>query len=143
MPIDASEAKAYIQRWEAFAELEKQGPKPVSVAENWRQLNAIKRRAARLGITREDDEGEMLQTQMTAVEMTGTIDEHNQLHLDDKLPIIGPKRVRVIVLTTAEEEISEEEWLKAAARNPAFQFLHDAAEEIYTLEDGKPIEVEK
>jgi hypothetical protein len=51
--------------------------------------------------------------------------------------------VRVIVLTTAEEEISEEEWLKAAARNPAFQFLHDAAEEIYTLEDGKPIEVEK
>ncbi|MAT98831.1 MAG: hypothetical protein CL608_16935 [Anaerolineaceae bacterium] len=80
---------------------------------------------------------------MTAVEMTGTIDEHNQLHLDDKLPITGPTRVRVIVLTTVEDEISEEEWLKAAARNPAFQFLHDAAEEIYTIEDGKPIEVEK
>lgn len=80
---------------------------------------------------------------MTAVELTGTIDEHNQLHLDDKLPITGPKRVRVIVLTTIEEEISEEEWLKAAARNPAFHFLHDAAEEIYTIEDGKPIDVEK
>lgn len=84
-----------------------------------------------------------MQTQMTAVEMTGTIDEHSQLHLDDKLPITGPKRVRVIVLTTVEEEISEVEWLKAASRNPAFQFLHDAAEEIYTIEDGKPIEVEK
>jgi hypothetical protein len=77
----------------------------------------------------------MMHSQMTAVEMTGTIDEHNQPHLDDKLPITGPKRVRVIVLTTVEEEISEDEWLKAAARNPAFQFLHDAAEEIYTLEE--------
>lgn len=57
--MDASEAKAYIQRWEAVADLEKQRQKPVSVAENWRQLNGIKRRAMRLGITREDDEGEM------------------------------------------------------------------------------------
>ena len=84
-----------------------------------------------------------MQTQMTAVELTGTIDENSQLHLDDKLPITGPKRVCVIVLTAADEEISEEEWLKAASRNPAFQFLHDAGEDIYTLNDGKPIEVEK
>ncbi len=83
-----------------------------------------------------------MQTQMTAIELTGTIDEHNQLHLDSRLPITGPKRVRVIVLTTDEEEISEDEWLKSAAKNPAFQFLHDAAEDIYTLEDGKPIEAE-
>ena len=85
----------------------------------------------------------MMQTQMTAVELTGTIDEHNQLHLDEKLPFTGPKRVRVIILTTVEEEISEEEWLKAASKNPAFHFLHDAGEDIYTLDDGKPIEVEK
>lgn len=84
-----------------------------------------------------------MQTKMTAVELTGTIDEHNQLHLDDKLPITGPKRVRVIVLTTVDEEISEDEWLKAASRNPGFQFLHDAAEDIYTIDDGKPFEVEK
>jgi hypothetical protein len=57
--MNASEAKAYIQRWEAIAELEKQKQKPVSVAENWRQLNAIKRRAVRLGITRKDDEAEL------------------------------------------------------------------------------------
>jgi hypothetical protein len=79
-----------------------------------------------------------MQSQMTAVEMTGTIDEHK----DDKLPLTGPKRVCVIVLTTVEEEISEEEWQKAASRNPAFQFLHDAGEDIYTFDDGKPIEVE-
>jgi hypothetical protein len=78
----------------------------------------------------------MMQTQMTAVEMTGTIDEHSQLHLDDKLPITGPKRVRIIVLTTVEEETSEAEWLKAASKNPAFQFLHDAGECFGSVSNG-------
>ena len=59
LPMDASEAKAYVQRWKAVAEIEQQGQLLRSVPENWRQLNAIRRRAARLGITREDDEGEM------------------------------------------------------------------------------------
>lgn len=59
LPMEASEAKAYVQRWEAVAEIEQQEQQSRSVAQNWRQLNAIKRRAVRLGITREDDEGEM------------------------------------------------------------------------------------
>lgn len=57
--MDTSEAKAYVQRWEAIAEIEQQEQKSRSIAENWRRLNAIKHRAARLGIRREDDEGEM------------------------------------------------------------------------------------
>ncbi len=57
--MEASEAKAYVQRWEAVAAIEQQVQQTRSVAENWRQLNAIQRRAARLGITREADEGEM------------------------------------------------------------------------------------
>jgi hypothetical protein len=36
------------------------------------------------------------------------------------------------------EDIDEYEWLKAAARNPAFDFLNDPEEDIYTLADGKP-----
>jgi hypothetical protein len=84
-----------------------------------------------------------MQTAMTAVEMTGTIDEHQQLHLDGILPITGPKRVRVIVLSPVANKADwvdwdESEWLQAAARNPAFDFLKDAAEDIYTLEDGRP-----
>lgn len=35
-------------------------------------------------------------------------------------------------------ELEEFEWLKAAARNPAFDFLKDPEEDIYTLDDGKP-----
>lgn len=57
--MDALEAKAYVQRWAAVAEIEQQEQQSRSVAENWRQLNVIKRRALRLGIKREDDAEEM------------------------------------------------------------------------------------
>jgi len=75
---------------------------------------------------------------MTAIEMTGTVDEHSQLELDGSLPIVGPKRVRVIVLSLREDEIDETAWLRAASSNPAFAFLNDPEEDIYTLNDGKP-----
>lgn len=38
----------------------------------------------------------------------------------------------------APEEISEREWLRAAATNPAFDFLDDPREDIYGREDGRP-----
>jgi hypothetical protein len=77
---------------------------------------------------------------MTAIETTGMVDENQQLRLDGKLPIKGPQRVRVIVLYPAEDanEISEDEWLYAAAHNPAFDFLKESSEDIYTPEDGEP-----
>lgn len=78
-----------------------------------------------------------MESPMTAIETTGTIDEHHQLHLDGKLPIHGPKRVKVIVLSPTDAEWDEMEWLQAAAHDAAFDFLNDPAEDIYTLEDGK------
>jgi hypothetical protein len=75
---------------------------------------------------------------MTAIEMMGTIDEHRQLRLDGTLPVPGPMRVRVLVLYPLSEEWDEREWLQAAAHNPAFAFLSDAEEELYTLADGEP-----
>jgi hypothetical protein len=36
------------------------------------------------------------------------------------------------------EEISEQDWLHSASVNPAFDFLNDPDEDIYTLADGKP-----
>ena len=79
-----------------------------------------------------------MEATLTAIEMTGTIDEGRHLHLDTLLPIHGPKRVRVIVLYSLEEEINETEWLQTAAKNQVFDFLHDPAEDIYSLTDGKP-----
>ena len=77
---------------------------------------------------------------LKAIEVVGAIDERRQLHLDAPLPIAGPSRVRVIILIPAQDDIDEGEWLRAASLNPAFDFLKDPTEDIYTLEDGKPFD---
>ncbi len=73
-----------------------------------------------------------------AIETTATIDKERGLVLDKPLPFAGPMRVRVIILLPEEEETGEMEWLRAASRNPAFDFLNDPAEDIYSATDGSP-----
>jgi hypothetical protein len=75
---------------------------------------------------------------MNAIETTGVVDAQHQLRLDEPLPIAGQSRVRVIVLVPDEADIAETAWTKTAATSPAFDFLKDAAEDIYTSADGKP-----
>ena len=75
---------------------------------------------------------------MKAIEVGGTIDEQRRLRLDELLPTVGPRRVRVIILMPEEAELEEQEWLHAAANSPAFDFLKEPEEDIYTLADGKP-----
>jgi hypothetical protein len=81
---------------------------------------------------------ETMDIEMKAIEVTGTVDEQGQLHLDEPLTILGPRRIRAILLFPEEADIDEHEWLQTAASNPAFHFLKDPAEDIYTLSDGKP-----
>jgi hypothetical protein len=76
-----------------------------------------------------------------AIEITGTIDVQRQLILDKPLPVAGPTRVRVIILLPEEADIDEKEWLRAAASNPAFDFLKEPEEDIYTLADGRPFQI--
>jgi hypothetical protein len=73
-----------------------------------------------------------------AIETTGTIDAQHHLVLDEPLPVGGPTRVRVIILMPEEVEIDEKVWLQVAATNPAFEFLKEPEEDIYTLADGRP-----
>jgi hypothetical protein len=73
-----------------------------------------------------------------AIETVGTIDIHRHLIIDETLPVIGPTQVRVIILLPEESDIDEEEWLQAAAANPAFDFLKEPEEDIYKLSDGRP-----
>lgn len=79
-----------------------------------------------------------MDARLTAIELTGTIDEQHCLQLDNVLPVSGPKRVRVIVLYPLDESWGEAEWLSAAARNPAFADLGAPEEDVYSLADGKP-----
>ncbi|MBI3354355.1 MAG: hypothetical protein HY034_05660 [Nitrospirae bacterium] len=78
-----------------------------------------------------------------AIETTATIDANRQLVLDEPLPVAGPTKVRVIILLPEETEIGEKEWLRYASVNPAFDFLKEPEEDIYTLSDGKPFHDER
>lgn len=80
---------------------------------------------------------------LTAIETTGTINANHQIELDEDLPSNAPSRVRVIVLFDEDADIDEKKWLKAAPGNAVFDFLDDEGEDIYTLEDGKPLNNEK
>ena len=75
---------------------------------------------------------------MKAIETTGIIDKQHRLVLDEILPIAEKSKVRVIILLPEESDIGETEWIKTAASNPAFDFLKEPEEDIYTKEDGKP-----
>ena len=37
-----------------------------------------------------------------------------------------------------DDEIDDNLWLKTIALNPVFDFLNDEAEDIYSVNDGKP-----
>ena len=84
-----------------------------------------------------------MEAPLTAIELTGTIDEQHQLRLDEALPVSGPKRVRIIVLYPLNDAWDETKWLHAAARNPAFADLAEPEEDIYSLADGKPFKDEE
>jgi len=76
---------------------------------------------------------------LKAIETTGTNNANHQIVLDEDLPENAPTRVRVIVLYEEETDVNETEWLRAGSKNGSFEFLHDLAEDIYTLDDGEPL----
>jgi len=48
--------------------------------------------------------------------------------------------VRIIILVDEKSEDEDEEklWLDSISTNPAFDFLKDQYEDVYTLTDGEP-----
>lgn len=79
-----------------------------------------------------------MEVKSRAIEITGKIESQRQLILDEPIPVVDSTKVRVIIFLPEEAEIDEKEWLKSASVNPAFNFLNDLKEDIYTLEDGRP-----
>ncbi|MFO7676053.1 MAG: hypothetical protein R6X12_07050 [bacterium] len=75
-----------------------------------------------------------------AIETTAIVENERRLTLLDSVPIQDQTRVRVIILVPDDAEPDDQEWLRQAAANPAFDFLTDPAEDIYTVSDGKPFD---
>jgi hypothetical protein len=76
---------------------------------------------------------------MKAIETTGQFDEEGKLHIELPLSLRNQK-VKLIILIPEEDDIEEDEWLTVIEKNEAFDFLHDPEEDIYSLDDGEPIE---
>jgi hypothetical protein len=74
--------------------------------------------------------------QTKAIETTGTINEKNELIIDEPLPLLGPTRVRVLILVSNHQDPKEDEWLGTAQKNPVFDFLKESSEDIYKVSDG-------
>ena len=77
---------------------------------------------------------------LTAIETTGTIERDGKIVIDETFSVSAPTSVRVIVLFPESEDLNESEWLEAASKNEAFDFLNSPEEDIYSLEDGKPLD---
>jgi len=66
-----------------------------------------------------------------------------QLSQKDLLTLLTDIQMRLHPKVSYESnELDEQTWLHAIATNPSFAFLHDPEEDIYTLEDGKPVSYE-
>jgi hypothetical protein len=78
---------------------------------------------------------------MKTVESLGRIDRERHVLLDTPLPPGINGRVRVIILVEDEaDDVTEQQWLRAAVANGGFEFLDSPGEDLYTLADGKPFD---
>lgn len=57
--MDAVDARAYLERWRDVERIERLETQAATIQDRWRQLNALRTRATRLGITRNGDDNEM------------------------------------------------------------------------------------
>lgn len=74
---------------------------------------------------------------MKAIEVIGQVDEKHRLQAE--VPeTIPPGPVRIIVLLPEEDEAGAA-WMQGIAREWAAE-LSDPREDIYTLEDGTPVD---
>jgi hypothetical protein len=73
---------------------------------------------------------------MKAIEIKTSTNKEGRLSLDFQLNQ-PDKKVRLLILLENDEETQEEAWLKAVSSNPAFDFLKEADEDIYTVNDGE------
>jgi hypothetical protein len=74
---------------------------------------------------------------MQAIETTAQVDQSGNLHLLTPLRLRNQK-VRVIILLPESDDIDDKTWLYAI-QNPAFDFLNEREEGIYSNQNENPI----
>jgi len=74
---------------------------------------------------------------MHSLETYGTVDNKGFLTLSQPL-LFRNKNVKVIIYVPDNDDIDDNLWMHGLANNPAFSFLSDEKEDIYSLNDGVP-----
>jgi hypothetical protein len=76
---------------------------------------------------------------MKAIEINSKTDKTGYLKINYKLNRADSK-VRVLILLDDDYSEKEEEgiWINSISKNPAFDFLKDSLEDVYSLKDGEP-----
>ncbi len=72
---------------------------------------------------------------------TTAIVENGFLRGIEPLPQLNGETVQIVVIRVKNDaldgsEIDEKSWHRGIASNPAFEFLADASEDVYSWEDG-------
>jgi len=83
--------------------------------------------------------GELLR----AIETTGRVVDARHIETATELPVGQAVRLVVLLPEADGDEFSEAEWREMAAHSAAYAFLADPEEDVYTLEDGKPLELDE
>ena len=75
---------------------------------------------------------------MKAIEINSKTDKKGHLRIDCQLDK-SDSNVRVLILLDDSSDSEDEKlWMDSISGNPAFNFLHDESEDIYSLKDGEP-----
>jgi hypothetical protein len=76
---------------------------------------------------------------MITIKVSGQIDEQHRLHAQVP-PTVGPGQVDVLLLVpNAIEDDAEQQWEAGIAREWSAE-LSDPREDIYSLDDGEPVD---
>ncbi|MBA4409548.1 MAG: hypothetical protein Q8S54_03035 [Bacteroidota bacterium] len=77
---------------------------------------------------------------MRAIEFNSKTDKKGHLKIDYQIGK-SERNVRVLILLDdyTSQPDDEKLWLSSISFNPAFDFLKDPTEDIYSLNDGEPL----
>ena len=77
---------------------------------------------------------------MRAIEINSKTDKTGHLKINYKLDK-SESKVRILILLDDDFlELEEEKlWMNSISKNPAFDFLNDPVDDIYSLKDGEPL----
>ena len=79
---------------------------------------------------------------MKAIEVTGSVNEEGYVAFDQPIANAKLLRFRGILLLPDSIDLQNQEWSPSAISASVSDWLHDPEEDIYTLEDGEPIDDE-